>query len=636
MTGDQPLGASVPFPPIGDYAFLADGENCALVAPNGSVEWLCVPRPDSSSVFAAMLDRGGGRFRLGPRGVMVPAGRRYLPGTLVLETTWQTRSGWLLVTDALCVAAWHDCVGPRPRHPRAPDDWAAAHALVRVVRCVHGAVDVRMDCEPMFDFGRSAAIWRQEDKSSADMPSVVADAGGALSIRLATDLNLGIDGHRAYAHRRLRVGETAYAAVLWSDGPDPADASAAGELLEVTAAYWREWLGESELPDHPWRSHLERSAIILKGLTYRPTGATLAAATTSLPETPGGERNWDYRYSWLRDSSFTLWGFYTLGFAKEAEDYFSFVADVAEDGPLQVVYGVWGERNLPEMRHDSLGGYEGAVPVRSGNAAASQFQLDMWGVVLDAIYLHVRSRDDFTDRVWKLVCHLVPEALAHWEEPDHGIWEVRSEPRHFTTSKLMCWVAADRGARLAERYGDATLAASWRRSAEEIKEDICRNAVSQRGTFTQSYGSDTLDASLLLIPLVRFLPREDPRVRETVLAVAKELTRDGLVLRYRLNESPDGLEGEEFTFSICSFWLVSALIEIGEAEQGRRLCEKLLSLAGALGLYAEELDPQTGRHWGNVPQAFTHLALIDAVAHVIRHDLGQHQHFGPLQGRADG
>ena len=627
----HPFEGSVSFPPIGEYAFLADGETCALVAPNGSVEWLCVPRPDAPSVFAALLDRGAGRFRLGPEHVMVPAGRRYLPGTLVLETTWQTRFGWLLVTDALCVGRWHECAGPRPLRQRAPSDWAAVHALVRTATCLHGSVDVRLDCEPMFNFGCEGATWDRSGGSTVATATGVLADGGEFGLRLASDFNLGVDGHRAYAHRRLQEGETGYAAVLWSDGHDPARAAAASELLDATAAYWRQWLSESDIPDHPWRSHLERSAIVLKGLTYAPTGATLAAATTSLPETPGGDRNWDYRYCWLRDSSFALWSLYTLGFVREAEDYFSFVADVAEEGPLQVLYGVGGERDLPEVVHPNLSGYGGAAPVRTGNGASTQFQLDMWGVVLDAIYLHVRSRDEFTERVWKLVRRLVPEALAHWREPDHGIWEIRDTPRHFTSSKLMCWVAAERGSRLAARYGEAELSASWHASAEEIKENICRNGVNQSGVFTQSYGSDALDASLLLVPLVRFLPREDPRMRNTVLAVANELNRDGLILRYRIDQAPDGLQGEEFTFTICSFWLVSALIEIGEAERGRRLCEKLLSLAGALGLYAEELDPETGRHWGNAPQAFTHLALIDAVSHVIRHDLGQHQHFGPLR-----
>jgi GH15 family glucan-1,4-alpha-glucosidase len=617
------------FPPIDQYAFLADGETCALVAPNGAVEWLCLPRPDAPSVFAASLDRAAGRFRIGPRGVGVPAGRRYLPGTLILETTWQTRSGWLLVTDALCLTEWHDCAGPRPTRERAPGDWAAAHALVRTVRCLQGSVQVRLDCEPVFGYGVEDAHWERVD-GSPSIARTTNDVGDAC-LCLATDLHLGFDGRQAHANHHLEESETAYAAIVWSDGKAPSEVAEASRLLEGTAGYWRRWLSEIELPDHPWRSHLERSAIVLKGLTYARTGATLAAATTSLPEVPAGERNWDYRYSWLRDSSFTLWALYTLGFATEAEDYFAFVADVSEDGPLQVLYGIWGERELPETIHEHLSGYGGAAPVRSGNGAASQLQLDMWGVVLDAIYLHVKSRDEFTKRVWDLVERLVPEALAHWREPDQGIWEIRSPPRHFTSSKLMCWVAADRGARLADRYGAADLAASWAAAAEEIKDDICRHGIGCGGHFTQAYGSEALDASLLLLPLMRFLPRGDPRVRATVLAVADGLSSDGLILRYRLEHAPDGLSGEEFTFTICSFWLVSALMEIGETDRARKLCEKLLSLAAPLGLYAEELDSQTGRHWGNVPQAFTHLALINAVAHVIRHDLGAPQRLASLR-----
>jgi GH15 family glucan-1,4-alpha-glucosidase len=624
-----PEARSLAFPPIDQYAFLADGETCALVAPSGAVEWLCVPRPDSPSLFGAILDRGAGRFRYGPRGVAVPAGRRYLPGTLVVETTWQTRSGWLVVTDALGMARWHDCEGTRPVRERAPQDWAGAHVLVRTARCLQGDVEIRLECDPVFGYGVEDARWERVDGSPSSARTV--NGGGEARLRLATDLNLGFEDRQAYANHRLEEGETTYTAICWSDGDAPVDFGHASAMIDSTIHYWRGWLSRAELPDHPWRSHLERSAIVLKGLTHARTGATLAAATTSLPETPGGERNWDYRYSWLRDSSFTLWALYTLGFDGEAEDYFGFVADVSERGPLQVLYGVWGERDLPEVLHDHLTGYEGAAPVRTGNGAASQRQLDMWGVVLDAIYLHVKSRDHFTERIWRLVKRLVSEALAHWREPDQGIWEIRESSRHFTSSKLMCWVAAERGAKLAERYGDAELAVSWRQSAEEIEDDICRNGICDEGHFTQAYGSQALDASLLLMPLLRFLPKGDPRVRDTVLAVADDLGADGLVLRYRLEEAPDGLPGQEFSFTICSFWLVSALMEIGEADRARDLCEKLLSLAGPLGLYAEELDAETGRHWGNVPQAFTHLALINAVTHVIRHDLGTAQRFASLR-----
>ncbi len=372
-------------------------------------------------------------------------------------------------------------------------------------------------------------------------------------------------------------------------------------------------------PDHPWRRHLQRSALALKGLTYAPTGALLAAATTSLPETPRGERNWDYRYSWLRDSTFALWGLYTLGLDYEANDFFSFIADAAEhDEDIQVMYRVGGEPRIDEEILGHLSGYEGASPVRVGNAAALQRQHDVWGVVLDSVYLHTKSRDYLSERLWPVLERLVEAAAAHWHEPDCGMWEVRGAPQHFTVSKMMCWVALDRGRRLAQMRGDTKTAVRWQAIAEEIHAEVCDSGVDHRGVFTQYYGSKALDASLLLIPLLGFLPASDERVKATVLAIADELTEDGLVLRYRTEETDDGIAGEEGAFLICSFWLVSALVEIGELTRARQLCERLLSLASPLDLYAEEIDPSSGRHLGNFPQAFTHLALINAVMYVIR------------------
>ena len=345
----------------------------------------------------------------------------------------------------------------------------------------------------------------------------------------------------------------------------------------------------------------------------------LAAATTSLPETPGGERNWDYRYTWIRDSTFGLWGLYTLGFDAEANDFFYFVADAADADPdLQVMYSIDGSRRLDEHTLDHLSGYGGAKPVRIGNGAYCQRQHDVWGALLDSVYLHVRSRDYLPERVWPTLRRQVDAALGSWREPDRGIWEVRGEPRHFTSSKMMCWVAVDRGARLAAIHDEPELARQWAEAAGEIHAEICERGVDDRGVFVQHYETRALDASLMLTPLVRFLPPTDPRVRATVHAIADELTADGLVLRYRVEETDDGLSGEEGTFTICSFWLVSALVEIGELDRARSLCEKLLSMGSGLQLYAEELDPHTGRHLGNFPQAFTHLALINAVMHVIR------------------
>jgi hypothetical protein len=348
----------------------------------------------------------------------------------------------------------------------------------------------------------------------------------------------------------------------------------------------------------------------------------VAAATTSLPETPGGERNWDYRYSWIRDSTFMLWGLYTLGFDWEANDFFYFIADVAgksgED--LQVMYGVGGERKLDEVELGHLDGYENARPVRIGNGAYTHRQHDVWGTILDSFYLHTKSRDGLPDRFWPILCQQVEEAITHWREPDRGIWEVRGEPQHFTSSKIMCWVACDRGARLARLREEDDMSERWQKVADEIHADVLANGLDERGVFTQHYGSEALDASLLLAPLVRFLPPDDERIVNTVKAIADELTVDGLVLRYRVEETDDGMQGEEGAFAICSFWLVSALAEIGEHRHARELCEKLLGYASPLGLYAEEIEPRSGRHLGNFPQAFTHLALINAVMHVIRAD----------------
>jgi GH15 family glucan-1,4-alpha-glucosidase len=613
------------FPPIADYAFLSDCENTCLVAPTGAIEWLCLPRPHDPSVFGTLLDRSGGSLRLAPADTAVPANRRYVPGTMVLATTWQTRTGWLAIRDFMAIGAWHRTSDRSALHRRTPGDFDADHVLIRTATCLHGTVDVVLDCEPSFDYGRIDARW---DYAGAAYGQVVTTNPDFIPLTVAGDLRLGIEGRALRARHRLVEGESCYVALSWSDRPPPADMDEVRTSLAETERFWRGWVDGGRFPDHPWREQLQRSAITLKGLTYASTGALLAAPTTSLPEHPGGHRNWDYRYTWVRDAAFTLWALHALSFDAEADDFLAFLGDVIEpegsaDGEppverlLQVLYGVDGTSALPEGELDHLSGYGGSQPVRIGNAAYSQKQFDILGAIVDCVYQHTRSRDSLSERAWKIVVQAVDTAVRSWRQPDHSIWEIRGEPRQFTFSKVMCWVAADRGARLAALRGETARANQWWDAALEIHADICEHGVDAKGRFTQSYGSDELDGSLLLLPLVRFLPPQDERLRATVLGIAEELSDRGYVRRYRTETTDDGLDEPEATFTVCSFWLVSALVEIGELDWARKLCERLLGSASALGLYGEELDPGTGRHLGNFPQALTHLALVNAVLHVI-------------------
>ncbi len=615
VTPSQWNGAS-PFPPIAEYAFLSDCHCGALLGPDGSVEWLCLPRFDGPSIFGSLLDRTAGAFRLAPYGVEVPAGRRYVPGTNVLETTWMTPTGWLVVRDAMTIGDWHGSE-PVGTHTRPPTDHDADHLLVRTIECVQGEVPVELICAPRFNYGRTPARWTP----LADERDFAVDAtDGTTTVRLFSDMRMGIEGSTAHARHTMREGEQRFCALSWTaELGGPRTYEQAHEHVQRTCHYWREWLAAGTYPDHPWRAFLQRSALVLKGLTYAPTGAMVAAPTTSLPESPGGERNWDYRYCWMRDATFTLWGLHALDLDWEANDFMEYLADLDrnKDGSLQIMYGIGGERNLKETTLRHLKGYAGSRPVRTGNGAYNQRQNDVFGAVLDSVYLHTKRHDHLQDRLWPVLSDQVAGAWRVWRRPDQGIWEARGAPRHYVSSKLMCWVALDRGARLAELRGEPALAQRWQAGANTIREDILTRGIDERGVFVQHYGTKALDASNLLIPIVRFLPATDERVRATVLAIADELNDHGLVMRYRVEETDDGLSGDEGTFLICSFWLVSALSEIGERDRARTLCERLLSLASPLGLYAEELDARSGRHLGNYPQAFTHLALINAVAHVI-------------------
>jgi alpha,alpha-trehalase len=615
-TGEERSAAAPsPFPPIADYAFLSDCHTGALVAPDGAIDWLCVPRFDAPSVFGSLLDREAGSFRFGPFGINHPTTRIYEPGTNVLATTWKSPSGWILVRDALTI-------GPRDHedkitpHTRPPADDDADHLLVRTVLCLEGRVEVELVCEPAFDYGRVPAAW-----SAVGGDRHAADASGAeQTIRLRSDMALGIEGSRVRARHVLGPGERAYCALSWAEGlAAPQSADEAEARIAATIRYWRAWLSRARIPDHRYRDQIQRSALAIKGLTYMPTGAAVAALTTSLPETPGGERNWDYRYTWMRDATFMLRALHSLNLDWEANDFIQFVADVAptEDGSLQIMYGIDGRRRLSESVRDDLSGYADARPVRIGNAAFSQRQNDVFGAVLDSILLHCRRNERLPRRLWPIVQSQAACATRVWRNPDQGIWEARGKPQHYVSSKLMCWVALDRASKLAQIRGAPDAAATWRATADEIRADVLTHGVSKRGVLRQHYETDALDASTLLAGTFEFLAHDDARLRNTVLAVAEELTENGFVRRYRPDETDDGLSGNEGTFVICSFWLVSAFAIVGEMQRARDLMERLLRIASPLGLYAEEYDPKTGRHLGNFPQAFSHLALIEATARMI-------------------
>jgi alpha,alpha-trehalase len=616
MSRPQPQSAAAPspFPPIADYAFLSNCHTGALVAPDGAIDWLCVPRFDAPSVFGTLLDREAGAFRFAPFGINVPAARAYEPGTNTLLTTWTTPTGWVAVRDALTLGPrrGEDTVTP---HTRPPTDEDAEHVLVRVAICLDGRVEMELTCEPVFDYGRLPAQWsvsqegRRAEASAADQ-----------TVRLQTDMAVGVEGDWVRARHELHQGEQIYCALSWAEGLQaPEDIDEANASLATTARYWRDWLGRARMPDHRWREPIQRSALTIKGLTYMPTGATVAALTTSLPETPGGERNWDYRYTWLRDSTFTLQALHYLNLDWEAEEFMQFVADLEcnEDGALQIMYGIDGRRDLTESTRDNLSGYAGARPVRVGNGAFDQRQNDVYGAALDSILLHTRRSERLPRRLWPIVEAQAECAKKVWQEPDQGIWEARGEPRHYVSSKLMCWVAMDRAAKLAAMRGDAEHQADWAKTADEIRADILTRGVTKDGVLRQHYDTDALDASNLLAAIFGFLPGDDDRLRASVMAIAEDLTEDGFVLRYRTDETDDGMSGKEGSFLICSFWLVSALAIVGEEQRARDLMERLLSVGSPLGLYAEEFDTSTGRHLGNFPQAFSHLALIEAAARII-------------------
>jgi GH15 family glucan-1,4-alpha-glucosidase len=586
---------------IEDYALLGDLQTAALVGRSGSVDWLTFPRFDSSSCFSALLGgRDQGRWSIAPLAGGPATDRRYRPDTLVLESEWQVDGGRVRVIDFM------------PPRETKPD-------IVRIVEGLEGSVQMRTELIIRFDYG-SVIPWLRR----LDQESLLA-LGGPDGLLLRTPIELRPEDKTHVAEFTVRAGERVPFVLTWfpshEDLPKPVDAE---EALSDTESYWRDWLTSCRY-EGGYRDAVHTSLIVLKALTYRPTGGIVAAPTTSLPERIGGARNWDYRYCWLRDATFTLYALMNAGFVDEAAAWRDWLLRAVGGDPAnaQIMYGIGGQRRIPEYELDWLPGYAGSKPVRIGNAAAEQFQLDVYGEVMDALHQARLHHIGPNQHAWSLQQMLLEFLEGAWDQPDEGIWEVRGGRRHFTHSKVLAWVAFDRGVQTVERLGLEGPVDRWRQLREEIHEEVCREAFSiELNSFTQSYGSSELDASTLLIPLLGFLPPDDPRVIGTIDAVQRDLTRDGFVERYRTQEQNpvDGLVGREGVFLPCSFWLVDALLMLERDDEARTLFEKLLGVSNDLGLLAEEYDPSAKRQLGNFPQAFTHVGLVNSAYNLSHHD----------------
>jgi GH15 family glucan-1,4-alpha-glucosidase len=587
-----------PYPPISDYALLSDCHSGALVSRDGSVDWCAFHRFEARPVFARLLDwEQGGFFRIAPVDDY-EATRRYVENTNVLETRFETADGVITLTDGLVVRL---------------DEGHPDHRLIRRVQCESGTVSVKARFEPRFDYGLT------EPRVELLADDLAIAYGGPDALVLQTELPIGTaDLSACEAARTLEEGDDALVSLTWclpnELNPERVPREQILGELDGTIGYWQAW-SERCGYDGPYREEVLRSGLVLKGMTNAPTGAIVAAATTSLPEEVGGERNWDYRYSWLRDSALTINALFMLGYTEEAHDYVRWLkrttAGSAKD--LQIMYGVGGERFLPEVELEHLEGYRGSKPVRIGNGAATQFQLDVYGELLDAAWHFRRNGGELDDVFWDFLCHVGDAVLESWEQPDSGIWEIRGDVRHFVFSKVMAWVALDRLARIAEaddRVGDVE---RWKQAGRAIHEAVDEQGVDpETGAFRQYFGDDgRVDASNLLIPIVGFIDFDDPRARATADLVAKELAEDGFVRRYPA-DGTDGISGDEGAFLICSFWLVECLARCGDQDRARELFERLVSHCNDVGLLAEEIDPSSGELLGNFPQAFSHLGLIQA------------------------
>jgi GH15 family glucan-1,4-alpha-glucosidase len=594
------------FLPIADHGIIGDLHTVALVGADGTIDWYCCPAFDSPSVFAAILDRKkGGYYRISPLEEDWTSKQLYFPDTNVLITRFLTPGGVGELQGFMPIAR----TGAE-RH---------RHQLIRRVVGVRGAIRFRVDLQPRFNYARDSHETHEYEHG-------VVFESETLCLALQATRPIACDEHGVHSEFNLRAGESVtfvLEQVARDYVPREYSEEETREAYERTIDYWRRWLAQSRYRGR-WREMVHRSALTLKLLTYEPTGAIVAAPTTSLPEQIGGERNWDYRYTWIRDAAFSLYGLLRLGFTEEAGAFMNWLTDRFREGvdrsgdPLQTMYSIHGDRELPEQTLDHLEGYRGSAPVRIGNAAAEQLQLDIYGELIDSVYLYNKYGTPIYHAAWQDLSRVVNWVGENWDQPDEGIWEIRGGRKDFTLSRLMCWVAIERATRMARQRGLPADLVRWMRHRDEIYEQIMERGWSeQRKTFVQHYGSDVLDASLLLMPLVKFIAPTDPRWLSTLDAITEELVSDTLVQRYHAHSAPDGLLGDEGTFSICSFWYVEALTRAGRVDDARLAFEKMLTYANHLGLYSEEIGP-TGELLGNFPQAFTHLALISAAFNLDR------------------
>jgi GH15 family glucan-1,4-alpha-glucosidase len=610
------MAKSSPYPPIGDYALISDCFSAALVSKSGSIDWCCMPRMDSASCFGRLLDwERGGFCSIGPEEES-ESFRNYLDDSLVLETLFKTGGGEARLLDCFTMRE-----GGRG-DPR--------RQLLRIVEGIRGRMDMHLLVVPRLDYGELKPWLRYEQEQRY---SVI---GGDDALMVSGDPELVPSGeHDLEASFTVRAGERVRLSImsvrpeiLDYDPPEVPDSQELDRRLEETLEWWRRWSSRLDFDD-PDRPAVMRSAMALKALTYAPTGAIAAAATTSLPESPGGSRNWDYRYSWIRDSAFSMRSLARIGFTAEAEGFQRFIERSAAGSAeqMQIVYGLGGERRLTEVILDHLEGYRGAKPVRIGNAASDQFQLDAYGEVVNLAWRRHRRGYSPDDDYWRFLLELVDTAAERWREPDRGLWEMRGEPQHFVHSKALCWAALDKGLRLSEECMRRAPVKRWEKTRDEIRAAIESEGYDEeRGVFVQAFGTKELDSALLLLPSVDFIDYGDERMVRTTDAICEELDRDGLLLRYRVDEKDvkDGLEGEEGVFLACSFWLVECLAHQGRVEDARKIFDRLSSTSNDLGLFSEEYDTSSGEMLGNFPQGLTHLSHIAAATAIAEHQGPSH------------